>query len=243
MIDTHCHIIPEVDDGPKTIEESMDLLREAISQGLTKVIATSHRRSDMFELDEMVIFRQYQQLLNAAEAEFPFLKIYYGGELYYSEEIFKRLESGQLPTLASSDYVLVEFEYFKPYNEILRLVDRVRSLGKNVILAHMERYEALASNIEGIQKLIDKGAYMQVNAQSLLPSKLWKDSHKVFKKRAKVLMKENLVHLVASDMHNLSKRRPYLKEAYENVKKVYGERRAKRLFVTNPQRIIDNETI
>lgn len=243
MIDTHCHIIPGVDDGPQSIEESIDLLEEAYAQGLRKVIATSHRRKDMFEMDEMVIFRQYQQLLNAAEKALPKLKIYYGGELYYSEEIFRRLEAGQLPSMASSDYVLVEFEYHKPFNEILRLVDRIRGLGKNTILAHMERYEALEQNKEGIQKLIDKGAYMQVNAQSLLPMKLFKDPHKIFKKRARYLMKEDLVDIVASDMHNLSSRRPYLKEAYQNVSRVYGEDKAKELFIINPQKMIDNQMI
>ena len=87
MIDVHSHIVFDVDDGPKTLEESLDLIGESYAQGVRKIVSTSHRRKGMFETPEDKIFANFSKVKAEAEALYPDLTIYYGGELYYTSDI------------------------------------------------------------------------------------------------------------------------------------------------------------
>ncbi|WP_321166592.1 CpsB/CapC family capsule biosynthesis tyrosine phosphatase, partial [Streptococcus suis] len=107
-------------------------------------------------------------------------------------------------------------------------------LGLTPVLAHIERYDALAFQSERVEKLIDKGCYTQVNSNHVLKPALIGERAKEFKKRTRYFLEQDLVHCVASDMHNLYSRPPFMREAYQLVKKEYGEDRAKALFKKNP---------
>lgn len=243
MIDLHTHIIPGVDDGPKTIEESLALLAEAYAQGVRHVVATSHRRKGMFETPEATILEQFLLLNSRAKSQFPDLQLSYGGELYYSDQMLAQLEAGHFPTLNGTRFVLIEFSSRTPYTSIHQAVRQVALLGLTPLLAHIERYEALAFDDKKVTELIQLGAYTQVNSSSLLKPKLFGDKQKQLKKRARFFLDKDLVHCVASDMHNLDQRRPYMKEAYDLVTSAYGNIRAQRLFITNPQTLLDNHYI
>ena len=80
MIDVHSHIVFDVDDGPKTLEESLDLIGESYAQGVRKIVSTSHRRKGMFETPEDKIFANFSKGEAEAEALYPDLTSYYGGE-------------------------------------------------------------------------------------------------------------------------------------------------------------------
>lgn len=85
------------------------------------------------------------------------------------------------------------------------------------------------------------GCYTQINSSHVLKAKLFGDKEKVFKKRARFFLEEDLVHCVASDMHNLDKRRPYMKEAYQLILKDFGRKRAHELFHLNPATLLEND--
>lgn len=87
------------------------------------------------------------------------------------------------------------------------------------------------------------GCYMQINSSSVLKPRLFGDNYKFMKKRARYFLDKDLVHVVASDMHNLESRPPYMREAYELIAKKYGAERARELFETNPSRIINDQLI
>ena len=87
------------------------------------------------------------------------------------------------------------------------------------------------------------GCYTQINSSNILKPKFFNDKNRALKKRAKYFLERDLVHFIASDMHNLSKRPPYMKEAYEIISKKYGEKKARELFVDNPNRIIKNQIL
>ena len=87
------------------------------------------------------------------------------------------------------------------------------------------------------------GCYTQVNSSSILKPKLFGDTYKFMKKRARYFLERDLVHIVASDMHNLDSRPPYMKEAYEIVSKKYGLDKARELFMLNPEKIIKDQII
>ena len=92
MIDVHSHIVFDVDDGPKTLEESLELIGESYAQGVRTIVSTSHRRKGMFETPEDKIFANFSKVKEEAEALYPDLTIYYGGELYYTSDIVEKLE-------------------------------------------------------------------------------------------------------------------------------------------------------
>lgn len=239
MIDIHSHIIFGVDDGPKTLEDSLKLIDEAYSQGIRKIIATSHRRRGMFNTPEEKIEQNFVTLKEQVEKNYSDLEVYYGGELYFNSDMLKKLENKEVPTLAGSNYVLLEFSSNVMYKEIFTAVDSVTLLGLKPILAHIERYNCLENNKKQVEELAHKGALMQVNSSSVLKMKFFGDKHKVYKKRAKYFMDNDLISFVATDMHNLGERKPHLKEAYDFVVSKYGRETAEDLFKINAKRIFE----
>lgn len=241
MIDIHSHIIFGVDDGPKTIEESLSLIGEAYRQGVRYIVATSHRRKGMFETPEKIIMINFFQLKEAVAEVYPEIRLCYGAELYYSKDILSKLKKKKVPTLNGSRYILLEFSMNTPWKEIQEAVNEVTLLGLTPVLAHIERYDALAFQSERVEELIDKGCYTQVNSTHVLKPALIGERAKEFKKRTRYFLEQDLVHCVASDMHNLYSRPPFMREAYQLVKKEYGEDRAKALFKKNPLMILKNK--
>ena len=243
MIDLHSHIIFGVDDGPKTIEESKQLLIEAFHQGVQTIVATSHRRIGMFETPEEKIQMNFNQVQELAKEIAPDLTILYGAEVYYSNEMLEKLKDGEVPCINETSYILVEFSRTTSYWEIKNALKNLLMIGLTPIVAHIERYQSLENNEKYLKEIIAMGCYTQVNSSSILKPKFFNDKNKVLKKRAKYFMERNLVHFIASDMHNLSKRPSHMKEAYEIILKKYGEKKAKELFVDNPNRIIQNQIL
>lgn len=243
MIDIHSHIIFGVDDGPKNIEESLSLIGEVYRQGVRYIVATSHRRKGMFETPEKVIMTNFLQLKEAVAEVYPEIRLCYGAELYYSKDILSKLEKKKVPTLNGSRYILLEFSMNTPWKEIQEAVNEVTLLGLTPVLAHIERYDALAFHAERVEELIDKGCYTQVNSNHVLKPTLIGDRTKEFKKRTRYFLEQNLVHCVASDMHNLSSRPPFMREAYKLLTEEFGKDKAKALLKKNPLMLLKNQAI
>lgn len=243
MIDIHSHIIFGVDDGPKSIEESLELIGIARKQGVRIIVATSHRRKGMFETPEKVIMANFIKLKEAVNEIYPELKLCFGGELYYSKSLMEKLEKRKVPTINNSRYILLEFSMNTPWKDIQKAVNEVNLLGLTPLIAHIERYDALAFNAERVEELIEKGCFTQVNSSHVLKPSLIGDRSKEFKKRVEFFLENDLVHCVASDMHNTTIRPPYMNAAYKIVKEEYGEDRAKALFKKNPLMILKNQIV
>ena len=243
MIDLHSHIIFGVDDGPKTIEESKQLLIEAFHQGVRTIVATSHRRIGMFETPEEKIQKNFNQVQELAKEISPDLTILYGAEVYYSNEMLGKLKNGEVPCINETSYVLIEFSRTTSFWEIKNALKNLLMSGLIPIVAHIERYQAFENNEKYLEEIIAMGCYTQVNSSSILKLKFFNDKNKVLKKRAKYFLERDLVHFIASDMHHLLERPPYMKEAYEIISKEYGEKKARELFVDNPYRIVHNQII
>lgn len=238
MIDLHSHIIFDVDDGPENIKESLALIGESYHQGVRVIVATSHRRKGMFETPEMVIHENYTLLKNQAEETYPDLQIVYGGELYYTTNLLQQLEERIVPTYNGQRTILLEFSMLTPWQDIHTAVSNVLMLGLTPVIAHIERYNALEFNEKRVSELRNMGAYTQVNSNHILKPKLFGDKEKVFKKRGAFFLKHDLIDCIASDMHNLETRPPYMAEAYQVVKTQKGLEKAQELFVDNPKMII-----
>lgn len=243
MIDIHSHIVFDVDDGPTTIEESLALIGESYRQGVRTIVSTSHRRKGMFETPEDRIFANFSQVKEAAEAKYEGLEILYGGELYYSSDILERLEHHQVPRMNNTRFALIEFSMATPWKEIHEAVNKVLMLGVTPIIAHIERYNALENNEDRVRELINMGCYTQVNSAHVLKPRLFGDKNRVFKKRARYFLEKNMVHIVASDMHNLGPRPPYMDQARDIITRDFGDRRAFDLFEGNAKTLLENKDL
>ncbi|VNU52840.1 capsular polysaccharide biosynthesis protein Wzh [Streptococcus pneumoniae] len=243
MIDIHSHIVFDVDDGPKSIEDSKALLREAYNQGVRMIVSTSHRRKGMFETPEEKIATNFIKVREIAKEVADDLVIAYGAEIYYTPSILEKLEKKQLPTINGSRYALIEFSMHTPYREIHTGLSNILMLGITPVIAHIERYDALENNEKRVRELIDMGCYTQINSYHVLKPKLFGERYKFMKKRARYFLERDLVHVVASDMHNLDGRPPHMAEAYDLVTQKYGEAKAQELFIDNPRKIVMDQLI
>ena len=241
MIDIHSHVVFGVDDGAKTEKDTRDLLEESYRQGVRTIIATPHRRRGMFETDIEIIKSNFKRVEDIAAEVAQDLRVYLGSEVYYKEGEIAKIESGEYPRLAETDYVLVEFPYEMRYKEIHRALNKVILLGLTPVVAHVERYNDVDE--KGVQELINMGAYIQINAASVLKPKLFGDKHKHYKKRAKKYLEAELVHFIASDMHNMNSRRTYMREAYDIIEEKYGPTIAYELFEKNQEKLLMNKII
>lgn len=241
MIDIHSHIVFDVDDGPSTIEESLALIGESYRQGVRTIVSTSHRRQELFKTSEEKIYENFKQVKEAAEAKFDDLTILYGGELYYNNALLDKLEQHKVPRMADTQFALIEFSMTTPWKEIHTALSNVIMLGITPVVAHIERYNALEFNEERVKELINMGCYTQINSAHVLKPRLFGDKYRVFKKRARYFLEKNLVHIVASDMHNLGPRPPYMDQARDIITRDFGDRRAFDLFEGNAKTLLENK--
>ena len=243
MIDIHSHIVFDVDDGPKSIEESKKLLREAYTQGVRTIVSTSHRRKGMFETPEEKIATNFLKVREMAKEVADDLTIAYGAEIYYTPDVVEKLEKKLIPTLNDSRYALIEFSMNTPYRDMHKGLSNILMLGITPVIAHIERYDALENNERRVRELIDMGCYTQVNSSHVLKPKLFGETYKFMKKRAQYFLERDLVHVIASDMHNLDHRPPHMEAAYDIIAQKYSEDKAKELFKDNPRKIIMDQLI
>ena len=208
LFDIHCHLIPGVDDGAQDLEETRRLLRMEYEQGVRNIIATPQE-------DRM--------------------RIYLGCEFHANMQMSRMLDEGRVSTMADSGYVLVEFSGNAEYSYI---EDRLRSLiivGYRPIIAHVDRCDNIWGDLELIRDLAQMGAYMQVNADSILGK-----SGFYTKRFCRKLMKGDLLHFVGSDCHDSRYRICRTGEAYKKVASKMGQEYADKIFIENPSAIVKN---
>ena len=237
-IDIHCHILPGVDDGSPDMATSLEMLRIADKNGITHLILTPHHKPMHHNVshEHNVVYRK--KLQEAAKEAGIKAKLFSGNEIYYSDETMEELMEGKICSLAGSDYVLVEFHPTNPYKAIQNAVSRVQAAGFIPIIAHVERYSDIVSHPARVKDLIEMGSLIQVNASSIMGKYGFGISH--FTKK---LLKDELVHFVASDAHDTGRRAPQLLDCRNYVERKFGEDYGKKLFFTNPANVIRNELI
>lgn len=235
IFDIHCHMIPGVDDGAADIKETRKLLQMEYEQGVRNIILTPHFRFQMFETSLEKIKKQFKLVEEAAADISTDLHVYLGCEFHANMEMIPMLREKLVSTMADSRYVLVEFSHSSEASYIRERLSAMLSGGYKPIVAHIERYEATRTNLDFVEELVDMGACMQINADSIVG----KDGF--FTKRyCYNLMKNDLIQFVGSDCHDSKKRISRIGEASRNVTKKMGKAYAEELFVRNPQKIIDN---
>lgn len=232
LIDIHCHILPKVDDGPDSVEESLKILKDMKRQGIKHVIVTPHYRPEMFEPSMKRVIYSYRHLRDIAYNMGVSMSL--GCEYYRNEQIIDHMDNRKRPSMAGSRYVLIEFSMNDLFPTVRNYVYELVTHGYQPIVAHVERYFC-CQKMEKIQELKDMGALIQVNAGSVLGEEGWK-----LKKFCLELMKKDLIDFIASDTHNTSDRKLNLKKCASYVTKKMGKQYAERIFFNNPLNILKN---
>lgn len=237
LIDVHNHSMPGVDDGSQDPDMTFQMLQMAYEEGIRAIILTPHYKSTMDPDTTQKRYRGYRKACMVAEKVSPKMRLYLGEELYYDSRMVQRLREGRALTLNGTQYVLVEFPVYVDYPYIRQAVQSLWSAGYLPVLAHIERYEAL-KKMDRVEELVELGAYIQVNADSVIGKAGFRTKHYLLK-----LIKNDLVHLIGTDAHNVSKRPPQMSACAAYLKKKAGPEKAQQLCCGNAKKILKGEKI
>lgn len=241
LVDLHCHILPYVDDGALRTEESEQLLDMLYLQGVRVICATPHLREKMFETPDEEIRAQFDELQAYAARRSYAVRLFLSREYHCDRLTRERMEQGSLLRMGAGNTVLLEFSQRHDYDYILSWIDDARTRGYQPLVAHVERYPALEGDLDKVSALIQKGAKLQMNAGSILGHEGLRQA-----KWSRRLLKESMIHVVASDSHDPVDRPPELDACQRYLRKKIGDACADALMRDNPMRIlstIDKEII
>ncbi len=238
FMDMHCHCLPGIDDGARSMEESLQMLQQAYADGIRTVIATPHFHHRRGHAAKEVILEKVQQVQEAIRETCPDLKLYAGNELYYSSSLPDIIAEEKVCTMAGSRYVLIEFSPDTEYAEMRNALINIQTQGVWPILAHIERYFCLVKKPALAAELADMGIYLQVNAGGVLGNYGRKEKSLIKKMFAK-----GNISFVATDAHDTERRKQILSEAAAYVEKKFGEEVADACFFKNPQAVVNNSII
>ncbi|MGL4797440.1 MAG: tyrosine-protein phosphatase [Paraclostridium sp.] len=238
MIDIHCHILPNVDDGSESLEESIKMAKLAESEGITKIVNTSHYHIDFKytmgkQLKEEV--NKFNEILKNNDIK---IEIILGNEIYYTNDFIEKFNELDFFSINKSKYILIEFSPINFPKDIKDVIYEIKIRGFVPILAHVERYTHIQEDINIIFDCIKEGALIQMNASSIIGK-----NGKIVESTSKKLLDCNMVHFIATDAHSSTRRRPLMKDTYKYILKNYGNETANRLFEKNAMLAINNEVI
>lgn len=238
MIDLHAHVLPGVDDGPVTWDETLALVRAAAGAGVTAMAATPHMLPDGPWANERDrILPLVDELRRRVEREGLGVDIVPGGEVYVVPDAAERVRKGKAMTYGDAGrYMLLELppSHVPPYLE--RVLFELRVTGVTPIIAHPERYDVVQRDPDIVWEWHERGALLQLNVGSLpLAGPLGRT--------ARALLAMGAVHLLASDAHGVDKRPPLRAKDFERAAAFVGEPAARRLLCDNPTAVLAGEPV
>ncbi len=224
-----------LDDGARTIEESVAMVRMAAEHGTTDLVATPHANPN-FRFDPQIV---RERLAEVSEASGHVLRLHSGCDFHLSyDNIQDAIEDPRKYTINQKSYLMVEFSDMLIFNNTAEIFSRLQEAGMTPVITHPERNGLLRQRIDPIAAWVEAGACVQVTAQSVLGE---------FGRRAaefsRTLLDRRLVHFLASDGHDCEHRPPRLDLAHAWVKQEYGEDVADALCISNPNATLLGESL
>lgn len=219
MIDIHCHLLPDIDDGPKTWEESLDMIRIACADGIRGAVTTPHwiQGTNWQPSPDTVrgMVDEFNERIKKEGIEFT---VYPGMEIGIIPDLPRTVSNGEVLTLADSDFILIEIPFYNLPLGIEEVIFGLESIGKTPVLAHPERNREYQSAPGRIAELVGMGALVQVTASSL--SGGFGDAAKDC---AIEFAKLGLLHFVSSDAHSRKHRSPIVSKGLAVIEKKIGK--------------------
>ena len=239
MVDIHCHILPDVDDGAWDLDMALEMAQIAVRCGVTRIITTPHFKGVPEALEDIpYILHQFRQLQNALKRDTPELELIPGAEILCLPQTMEMARAGELPTLGNSRYVLTEFYFDASWQFIDATLEELQSFGYLPVVAHPERYGAVQRNPGLAQSWFNRGIVLQINKGSILGA----FGHRAEDTAARLLYRGN-AHIIASDAHSPLRRTTDLSGVREWVLDHLGREYARVLLEDNPGRITRGQPI
>lgn len=234
MIDLHCHILPGLDDGPASVEDSLEMCRIAAADGIRVVVATPHMLNGMFRVERRDVLDGVRRLSEVVrEASIP-LEILPGADVHLDQSVPGFLGRGELVTLADiGRHLLLELPQDIVPEGTAELLFQVQLKGVTPIITHPERNVAIQQNPSILNGLVGAGTLTQITAGSLTGT--FGDR---VRNCALGMLRSRTAHLVSTDAHNTGRRSPRLSEARRIVEAEVGSEEAERIFEERPVRIL-----
>ena len=240
MIDLHCHILPGVDDGAASEEESCMMAQMAADNGVTAIVATPHCNIPGWE-DNYMSNDLRDRFLGMArllkEQKIP-IRLYTGAEVFVTPEVPRLIREKKFLTLAGSRYLLVEFAFDESIVFAERMLDAIQREGLIPVVAHPERYYFVQEDPGCLHRWTRKGVVLQLNKGSLLGA-FGRHARRV----ACWCLEEGCVHLIGSDAHSPYRRTPRLSDAWDFVSGYTIPEIADFLLKENPERILQDRPV
>lgn len=235
MVDIHCHILPDFDDGASNLEVSVDMARMAYRSGVTDIAATPHFQGERRQLEYMdSIHRRFRQLTEALQQEHIPVRLHPGAEVLGLPETPDLAQNRQLPTLGSGNYVLTEFYFDESYSYMDQLLTEIADCGYRIVVAHPERYGVIQRDPHLLKRWARQGFVLQLNKGSVLGA---------FGPRAEQTANEilamGLAHLIATDAHGSYSRTPHVSALKSWVEERCDREYARILLERNPRRVLE----
>ena len=230
MVDVHTHILPFVDDGSDCVEKSVNLVKNLVKDGVSKIILTPHYKRGVYEIERDELLEKFNSFVSEIKNREIDVQLYLGEEIFCNNRIYSLLEQKKVITINNTNYLLIEFDYFN-YSDVLDYCYNIMQMGYIPVIAHIERYRYLDANT--LIEIREIGALIQINASSVIG-----DHGKKFQKRVFAAIKSGLVDFVATDAH--ANRESSLQSAYKVISKKFGSKVADDLFVNNAKIFFNN---
>jgi protein-tyrosine phosphatase len=257
MIDLHSHILFGIDDGPKAIEESIQMCRIGYQDGIRTIVATPHILPGIYQNNRSTILTKLQQLNNALmkfgvqglgfrvknldpmtqlpNDSITELEILPGADVHFSSDVLQRYEEGEIVTVNDQGrYLMVEFAFQGIPYQAEEVLFKLLTKGITPIISHPERNMEIAQRPKRYYEMIRMGCLGQVTAMSLTG-----DFGSGVRRIAEKLLSKRLIHMIASDAHSADGRPPILSAAVKAAEKIVGKEEAQKMVTEYPQAVID----
>ena len=234
MYDLHAHILPGVDDGSRTPEETLEMSRVAAETGTRVILATPHRK-DVTEESSVAHIRRLIADMNAQNAEHDIdISLVLGMENHLDEALPDEIDAGRALPMNGSRYILIEMPFFGRPDFIERTLFKVQEMGLTPVLAHPERIEAFQQDVGLLASFVERGMMSQITSGSVVGT--WGEEVKLFTHE---LLERRLAHVIASDTHSpTGLRSPRLGVGIEAAAGIVGMDRAMAMVVDTPLAIL-----
>lgn len=235
MFDIHSHILPEIDDGPKSWDVAVAMCRMAVTDGITHMVATPHA-NDRYAYD-----RDYlQQVVDQLQSRVGnVLQLSLGCDLHLSyENLEKVLDQPHNYTIGGTNYLLVELSNFSVPIQIGDCFTRLGDRGLTPILTHPERNPLLQQSPQRVLEWVEQGCLVQVTASSL--TGFWGERAEII---ARWLLDRSAIHFLATDAHDVRRRVPILSSGRDVAAQIAGAEYAQALVEHNPGAVVQGQPI
>lgn len=237
MIDLHCHILPGIDDGPKTMEESLEMAKKAVEDGIFQIVCTPHYTL-RYPNTRSIIVPQVQQLQHELNKQNLPVTLFAGQEVHLTGKLMHQIETNKIQLIdPKNHYFLLEFPRHEVPFYALTLIEKVIRKGMTPIIVHPECNLGFIRDPNKLIPFIELGALTQLTAPSILGV-----YGKGIQKIARKMLDHDLIHTLASDAHRRQDRDFYLKESYAFIEQTIGAIKVQELQ-TNAEKILKGEQI